>query len=83
MAVPMVVIISSVVLAFEVLVLMHSVTIRGVSSSWAYQLLGAGVALVAAMQYSFVIPMSYDLSRSAGGGAAASGFFIGSNGIGL
>lgn len=82
-AVPMVVIISSVVLAFEVLVLMHSVTIRGVSSSWAYQLLGAGVALVAAMQYSFVIPMSYDLSRSAGGGAAASGFFIGSNGIGL
>ena len=82
-AVPMVVIISSVVLAFEVLVVMHSVTIRGVSSSWAYQLLGAGVSLVAAVQYSFVIPMSYDLSRYSGGGAAASGFFIGSNGIGL
>ena len=82
MAVTMVMI-SSVVLAFEVLVLMRVVTIRGVSSSWAFQLLGAGVSFVAAVQYSFIIPMSYDLSRYAGGGAATSGFFIGSNGIGL
>ena len=83
MAVTMVMMIGVVVLAVEFLILTRVVTIRGVSSSWAFQLLGAGVSFVAAVQYSFIIPMSYDLSRHAGGGAATSGFFIGSNGLGL
>ena len=73
---------ATIVAARETFVCLGAVRGRGTSKRWLLQLACTWTSLLDSMQYSFLIPVSYDLAKAASGSAVLSGFFIGTSGIG-